>query len=397
VLTGFGLLYVLPWALLLLGVPLLLARRTRISSYPPPPAADAPLVSVVVPARNESVNISICVASLLNSLYPSFEIIVVDDGSEDGTGDIVGILAEHAGGRLRLVDGQPLPDGWLGKPWACWQGYQVARGELIVFTDADTRHDDMLLGHAVGALQQRSADLVSVMPRQLMGSFWERLILPHIFTILSMRYHDLEGINRTHRPKDVIANGQFMLFRRDGYEAIGGHEALRSEVVEDQQLAQRLVATGRSIFIAHAHDVMDTRMYRSLRGIVEGWTKNLALGSSRAAPGWIGPAVPWLIVIFLVTIWVAPPITLVAGLFTPLPTVVLGWSFLATTLGLLFWLVVHVWMRVPPLYAFAYPVGAGITASLFIRSALRGQRVEWKGRHYTAGGRVATGSGGRRA
>jgi chlorobactene glucosyltransferase len=393
VLTVKSMLYAAPWFALLLAVPALLLRRTRISSYPPPARDGAPRVSVIVPARNESVNISICVASLLNSVYPDFEIVVVDDGSVDGTGDIVRILAEHADGRLRLVDGEPLPEGWLGKPWACWQGYRQARGELLVFTDADTRHDDTLLGHAVGALQRRGADMVSVMPRQLMGTFWERLILPHIFTVLSMRYHDLERINRTRQPRDVIANGQFLLFRREAYEAIGGHEQLRDEVVEDQQLAQRLVASGRRIFIAHAHDVMDTRMYRSLGGIVEGWTKNLALGSKRAAPAWIAPAIPWLIVLFLAAAWVAPPVTLLLSLFLPVASPVVGWSVAATAAGLLFWLVVHLWMRVPPLYAFGFPIGAAMTAILFVRSALRGERVEWKGRQYggvrTAGPRVA--------
>jgi chlorobactene glucosyltransferase len=391
VLTGTYVLYSVPWLVLLLAVPVLLTRRTRISSFPPPSRGEEPLVSVIVPARDESVNISVCVASLLNSEYPRLEIIVVDDGSIDGTGDIVRILVEHAAGKLRLVEGKRLPDGWLGKPWACWQGYGEARGELLLFTDADTRHDDTLLGHAVGALQQRGADLVSVMPRQLMGSFWERLILPHIFTVLSMRYHDLERVNRTTRPKDVIANGQFILVRRDAYEAVGGHEALRDEVVEDQQLAQRIVAAGRRIFIAHAHDLMDTRMYRSLGGIVEGWTKNLALGSRRAAPAWIAPAVPWLIVVFLAVTWVAPPVTLVLSLFTALHPAALAWSITATVLSLLFWLVVHVWMKVPPLFAMGYPVGAAITTALFVRSALRGERVEWKGRRYSNGAEVVTG------
>jgi chlorobactene glucosyltransferase len=392
VLTATMVLSLVPWLVLLLAVPVLLTRRTRISAHAPPAPGEALLVSVIVPARNESVNISVCVASLLNSVYPRLEIIVVDDGSVDGTGDIVRILAEHSGGRVRLVDGEPLPDGWLGKPWACWQGYREARGELLLFTDADTRHDDVLLGHAVGALQRRAVDLVSVMPRQLMGSFWERLILPHIFTVLSMRYHDMDRINRTRKSEDVIANGQFMLFRREAYEAIGGHEALRAEVVEDQQLAQRVVATGGRIFIAHAHDLMDTRMYRSLGGIVEGWTKNLALGSRRAAPGWIAPAVPWLIVLFLAVAWVLPAGVLVASLFLPLAGKLVGWAVAATALGLLFWLVVHIWMRVPPFYAFGFPIGAGITALLFVRSALRGQRVEWKGRRYTGGAEVAPGS-----
>jgi chlorobactene glucosyltransferase len=388
VLTGSQMLFAVPWLVLVFVVPLLLARRTRIASYPAPATDEAPLVSIIVPARDEAVNISVCVASLLNTLYPRTEIIVVDDGSRDGTGDIVRILAEHSAGRLRLVDGEPLPAGWLGKPWACWQGYRHARGELLLFTDADTRHEDTLLGHAVGALLARRVDLVSVMPRQLMQSFWERLILPQIFTILSLRYHDLERISRSLRPRDVIANGQFMLIRREAYEAVGGHDALRHEVVEDQRLAQRIVAAGRRMFIAHAHTLIETRMYRSLGGIVEGWSKNLALGSRRASPDWVAPAVPWMITAFILLAWALPPGLLLLGLTTGIGSAVRTWSLSASVYGLMFWLVIHIWMRVPLQYAILYPIGAVATASLFVRSAIRGERVRWKGREYDPGTRA---------
>src|SRR5690606_41890327 len=132
------------------------------------------------------------------------------------------ILADHSDGRVRLIEGEPLPAGWLGKPWACWQGYRHAKGDLLLFTDADTRHEDMLLGRAVGALEQRGADMVSVMPRQMMIGFWERLILPHIFGLISLRYMHLERVNRTRQPRDAIANGQFILIRRQAYDAVGG-------------------------------------------------------------------------------------------------------------------------------------------------------------------------------
>ncbi|CAN5757611.1 hydroxychlorobactene glucosyltransferase CruC [soil metagenome] len=372
----------MPWLLLLAVVPLLLMRRTRISAYPPPAAGAAPKVSVIVPARNEASSIGACLASLLNSVYPDTEIVVVDDNSADGTADIVRILAEHSKGQLRMVEGAPLPAGWLGKPWACWQGYQEARGELLLFTDADTRHDDALLGHAVGALQARGADMLSVLPRQLMQTFWERLIQPQIFMILTMRYHNLERISRTRNPRDVLANGQFILVRREAYEATGGHEALRGEVVEDVRLAQRMVEAGRRIFVAHGVDLMETRMYRSLAGLVEGWSKNLARGSRHAAPPLIAPAVPWLIALFIAVIWVLPPVMLVAALFTPYAGAALGWSFTATAASLVLWAVVLGRMRVPLPYAAGYPLGAVVAAGLFIRSAVRGSRIEWKGRRY---------------
>jgi chlorobactene glucosyltransferase len=390
--TGWALL--LPWLLLLLTLPLMLLRRNRLSAVHVPAESDVamPFVSVIVPARNEAVNISVCVASLLNSAYTPYEVIVVDDGSMDGTGDIVRILADHADGRVRLVDGEPLPDGWLGKPWACWQGAQHARGELLLFTDADTRHDEMLLGHAVAAHRLRGADLVSIMPRQLMLTFWERLILPHIFSILTLRYHNLDRVNHSRNPRDVIANGQFILVTRTAYDAVGGHAAVRAEVVEDQRLAQRIVESGRRVFLANGDDLMDTRMYRSLAGIIEGWSKNLALGSRHAAPKVLGPAVPWLIALFIVAVWVVPPVLLAASLFTFVPGDLRMWSLSATALSLAYWLPLLATMKVPPLYAAGYPLGAAVTALLFMRSAVRGTRVQWKGRAYNVGaGRVDRG------
>lgn len=375
-------LTLLPWLVLTLTLPLMLLRRTRLSKFRPPAPDEAPLVSIIVPARDEAVNISTCVASLLNTVYPRYEIIVVDDGSVDGTGDIVRILCDHTDERLQLIAGEPLPDGWLGKPWACWQGAQRARGELLLFTDADTRHEEALLGHAVGALQRQRVDLVSVFPRQLMVGFWERLILPHIFALLTLRYSDLDRVNRTRRPRDVIANGQFILVSREAYDSVGGHQALRAEVVEDQRLAQRLVASGRTIYIGHAQRLMDTRMYRSLGGIVEGWSKNLALGSRQAAPAWAGPIVPWLIAAFLVCVWVVPPTVLLLCLTTSLGGFWQTWSLTVTALGVIFWTMIMLFMKVPALFSITFPFGAAAAAALFVRSALRGSNVEWKGRHY---------------
>lgn len=383
--SGMQLLLSLPWVAMILVMPLMLLRRPRLSSFARPAAQDAPLVSIIVPARNEAVNISVCLASLLNSDYPNYEIIVVDDGSKDGTGDIVRILADHSDGRVLLVQGEPLPPGWLGKPWACWQGWRHATGDVLLFTDADTRHDERLLGHAVGAMLGRGADMVSVMPRQLMIRLPERLILPHIFALISLRYVNLERVNRTRTPRHVIANGQFILLRRDAYDEIGGHEALRAEIVEDQRIAQRLIAAGRRIFIAHAEDLMETRMYRTLGGIMEGWTKNLAVGSRQAAPEWAAPFVPWVIAVFLLGMWVVPPVAFLVALLSPVAAWVQGWSLAVTAASLLFWLVAHAVQRVPLPYALAYPVGALAAAALFVRSALRGPRVAWKGREYRVG------------
>jgi chlorobactene glucosyltransferase len=259
---------------------------------------------------------------------------------------------------------------------------------MILFTDADTRHRPRLLEFAVGAALRTGADLVTVLPRQLMLSFWERMILPHIFIAILIRYRDLGRMNRSRNPRDVIANGQFILFRRASYEAVGGHEAVRGEIVEDLQLAQRVVASGRRLFAAHAEDLMATRMYYSFRGIVEGWSKNLASASRQTVPAWLRPALPWLIGLAMLAAWVVPPATFVTS-------AILGsanrWSAIASAATLVFWFTSYRRFRVPPGYAAVFPVGAVIAAALFFRSAALRGRVTWKGRTYETGaiGRVS--------
>ncbi|MFW6201890.1 MAG: glycosyltransferase, partial [Gemmatimonadota bacterium] len=328
--------------------------------------------------------------TLLASHFRDREIVLVDDRSEDGTRELAHALAERSGGAVRVVDGEPLPDGWVGKPWACWQGYRAACGELLLFTDADTRHGPDLLGHAVGALEAERADFLSVLPYQRMKTFWERVVLPMIGLVIRLRYPRLERVNRNRDPARTFANGQFILVRREAYEAVGGHEAVRGEIVEDVGLAQRFVAAGRRVFMAHAERLMETRMYRSLAGIVEGWSKNLALGSRLVAPPALRPAMPWIAVAGLVLVWIAPPVALAASILAgpgPLRT----WAIGATAASVLYWAGVYLVHRESWLYALLYPLGAGVAAWLFVRSARLGERVEWKGRRYGRGGEVVTG------
>lgn len=380
---GLDLLAAAPWVVAAVLLPLMLSRRSRVRRFPPPAGDSPPLVSIIVPARNEAENVGACVATLLNTEYPRFEVIVVDDQSTDGTTDILRIIAARSGGRLRLVEGEAPPAGWIGKAWACWQGYHVAKGELLLFTDADTRHDEALLGHAVGGLLATGADLLSVLPRQRMLSFWERVVLPQIFTTIIIRYHDVERVSRARRPESVIANGQYLLFRREAYDALGGHEALRADVVEDLAFAQNLVRAGRRLQLAHADDLMETRMYRTLGGIFEGWTKNLALGSRRAVHPWLAPAVPWVLGLGSLALWVFAPVLLFLSLVSSTGDPYFGWALAVTAAGLVTWIGVHLTMRIPPQHALLYPLGAFIVALLFFRSAFRGRRVSWRGREYS--------------
>lgn len=373
-------LLALPWIAVTVLAPILMRRRPRLSDDPPPAAEDAPLVSIIVPARNEAENLPAIVATLLTSAYPRYEIILVDDGSTDGTTEIADRIAANHADVIRVVHGEPLPEGWVGKCWACWQGYREARGSVLVFTDADTRHHSRLLGHAVGALRAHGAALVTLLPRQLMFSFWERLIQPHVFAAILWRYRNPERVNRTTNPRDVIANGQFIAFDREAYEAIGGHEAVRGDVVEDLVLAQRTVASRRRIYFAHGQDLMATRMYRTLRGIIEGWSKNLANASRQTVDPWLRPILPWLLAAFFIAFWVVPVVAFLTAPFFRF--VRFGWAALVVLWSLLFWVWMHRRLSIPISTAMFYPLGALMTAGLFIRSAIGGDTVTWRGRRY---------------
>jgi len=365
--------YVLVLVLLVVGYS---RRRPQLRDYPP--QASGPLVSAIIPARNEAANIDTCVRSVLGTTYDPVEIVVVDDGSTDGTGEIVERLvqAPETRGRVRLVRGAALPAAWFGKQWALIQGYRVARGELLLFIDADTRHEPELIPRSVRALTAERVDLVTVLSRQEVVTFWERLVQPHVLLALASRVGDVRRINRTRTEWDAIANGQFILTTRPAYERAGTHEAVRDTVTEDLALAQAYVRQGLDIFLVHGAEYMSTRMYRDLAGIVEGWSKNLALGVPL-----MFPPVP------LVRRWAAYAMWLPAlcWILPPVLWAVYGWSWAAVTtlISLAIWIWLYGAERVPVWYALLYPVGAGMVAYIMIRSALRGSRkVEWRGRVY---------------
>jgi hypothetical protein len=236
----------------------------------PVPASRRPSVSVIVPARNEEASLRACLESLLAQVGIEFEIIVVDDGSTDGTR---AIAQSFAG--VRVIEPGPLPPGWTGKNNAVTAGAREARGEWLLFTDADTVHKPGSLARALGEAKQHRADLLSYSPEQEVHGFWEKAIMPVIFAELA----------RTYRPSDVsdprspaaAANGQYLLITRRSYDSVGGHAAVATSLLEDVALARAVKSSGRKIFFRFGGDAVRTRMYRTLPQLVEGWTKNLTL------------------------------------------------------------------------------------------------------------------------
>jgi glycosyltransferase involved in cell wall biosynthesis len=231
---------------------------------------ERPTVSVIVPARNEEVSIGPCLESLVSQTGVSHEIIVVDDGSTDRTREI----ARSFSG-VRLIDPGPLPVGWSGKNNALVAGAKEARGEWLLFTDADTVHRPGSLLRSVTEARQQKAALLSYSPEQEVHGFLEKAVMPVIFAELASSYRPSEVSNPASSA--AAANGQYILVLREAYDAVGGHAAVATSLLEDVALAKAVKASGRKIFFRYGGDAVRTRMYRRFAQLREGWTKNLVL------------------------------------------------------------------------------------------------------------------------
>ena len=373
-------LLALPWLLSPLALIRLARRKPSLEDHVA--AAGGPLVSVIVPARNEAATIPTIVTSVLASTYRNLELLVVDDRSTDATAELVRGLA---GGdpRLRLIAGDELPPEWYGKPWACHQGAMAATGDILLFTDADTRHAPALLGHAVSTLRATGADLLTIAPEQQCLSFWERAVMPQLWLLLGLRYHP-DSVNHARRARDVIANGQFIMIPRAIYETMGSHAVVRHEVAEDLALAQHYWSAGKRLHFAFAERLMSTRMYSNLSQIIEGWSKNIYLGGRRSYPdeAWLRALVPVTLSAGM-CFWLLPPALLVLSLVGMAPAGLPTAALLATLGSVAFWSLTSFGMRIPAWYGLVYPLGALMTLFIVARSTLRGAgRVEWKGRTY---------------
>jgi chlorobactene glucosyltransferase len=339
-------------------------------------------VSVIVPARNEERSIRSCVESICASDYPDFEVIVVDDRSVDTTLDLARAIPQNHARRVKAVKGRELPDGWIGKPWACAQGARVAGGDLLLFTDADTIHAPELLGRAVAGLAEDQGDALTLLGRQVMETFWERLVQTHMMAAIVFRFPNPGKPRPTRNWRDAIANGQFILFDRAVYEGIGGHEAVKGEIVEDQRLAQILCRSGKRLAVREGEAVFATRMYRSLNELIEGWSKNVSLAARQAVPSWAAPIAMPTAILVSVSIWIVPPLVLLLSLTGGGPGTWRMWSTSITGFSVLAWSVVAWRLRAPIWTSLFYPLAAAVVNYIFLKSWIRGGHVEWKGREH---------------
>jgi chlorobactene glucosyltransferase len=352
---------------------------------PTPPPGDAPLISVCVPARNEERNIRLCIESILAQDYPNFEVIVLEDRSTDSTAEILRDLAVP-NNRLKIIHGSDLPPGWAGKPHALYQASAAARGEWLCFIDADTFLSSTALSSCYTKAIETNADMFTILTFQVLGSFWEKVLMPIVMSALSVGFSPRK-VNDP-KTKDAIANGQFILIKRAVYDAIGGHARVKDQIVEDKAISEQVKWNGYRLIVADGYSVARTRMYTSLPEMWEGWTKNVYLGLSDQ------PALMLLGVfgafILLVTALVLPLWPLL-GIVWYLQ----GGDGLAMTVilqALMLWAMiiyvrarVAVAMGISPWYALTLPLGAAVFAAIMFTSAwkvLSGKGVTWKGRMY---------------
>lgn len=232
-----------------------------------------PLVSVLIPAKDEEASIERCIRSLLAQTYNRLEILVTDDRSTDRTAEIVRSIAkDHP--QVRLIQIEDLPPGWTGKTNALHQCQFQAKGEWLLFVDADTYQHPNCLGVVLADAMKHDVDLESLLPALDSRSFWEKVVQPFAGVCLMVLY-PLSRVNDPAEKEMGFANGQFILIRREVYDEIGGHAAVRDKFVEDIHLGRRVRKAARNLRVVMAPDISSVRMYASLGALIRGWSRIL--------------------------------------------------------------------------------------------------------------------------
>ncbi|HEY5038370.1 MAG TPA: glycosyltransferase [bacterium] len=332
-----------------------------------------PLVSVCIPARNEETRIQPCLESFLKQDYPCYEVLVLDDQSTDRTFKLLKEYSDKSN-CFKALRGKPLPRGWVGKPWACHQLSLKARGEWFFFTDADTWHSPDMLKRSVQAAEQEKADLLSCFTRQETKTWLEYLIIPvMVYCLIAFLPVRRVLTRNSFFSKFAGAGGQFLFFKRQAYKAIGGHVAVKNEIVEDLKIGNKLVQNGFRLVFLNGADITFCRMYHRAREVWEGFSKNFfpAFGFS------VGRAVASYS--FLLAVTFLPFILL----FFATPWTLLFNSALALALLQIFLRLNQAWhYGLPVLSCFLHPLGN----LLFVLIGLNSMRwYLWKGQGHWKG------------
>src|SRR5450830_1538805 len=345
-----------------------------------------PLISILIPARNEAENISRCLKSLLKQDYTNLEIIVLNDNSTDGTSKVVKGIAKKDN-RVRLVEGAPLEEGWTGKNFSAHQLAKYAKGEYFIFTDADTLHFPKTVSSAFGALITTKVDALSIYPRQIMVTFAERMAVP-IINIALQCFIPFILIKKSKSPLFSTAIGQFMMFKREVYEKIGGYESIKGHMVDDIQISKRVKKSGYKFMVFDGRNTIYCRMYKNLKGVIIGLTKSIY-------PAFNGNILALFSFTGLLTATFIVPFTLL-----PLGAFLFDWPVAIIRLLIIQIIII---LAIKTIFAIRYkqrmldillaPVSMAVIDALIFVSffqAKYGEGLSWKGRVYDVSGNDKT-------
>ena len=347
-----------------------------------------PRVSILIPARNEAAILAKTLPLFLAQEYGDYEVILADDASTDGTGELARGFASRDPERLRVVSIRDLPPGWVGKTHALQKAFEAARGEWVLATDADIVFHPKALRAGLWLAERHNAELVSVFAFLECGSFWERLMMP-VFGLMLASVFPLRKINDP-QSSVAIASGGYILMRRESWASLGGYEAIRGEMIDDLNTARRMKHSGRRIFAALTRDLVRTRMYTNFRGIWEGLRKN-AFAAHRFSIVRMAA--------FLAGTWLTALLPLGALAYSTFLLLAAGgapgvglnvWLIFAMSLaqcGLSVWLhfLLITYWGIPRGYALLAPFGSVVYTAIALDSMIRtlfGTGVSWKLRRY---------------
>jgi chlorobactene glucosyltransferase len=395
VIAGLAIFVLVCWIGILIQTILNVTLVSRLDRNAIP--SRTPAVSIIVPARNEADIIDDSARAFLAQDYPDFELIVVNDRSTDRTAEIVQQIAK-TDPRLILINGEEPPAGWLGKPWALHQGAAVARGEFFLFVDADLIYAPAAVRAAMASLLKHDAGSLSWYPRMVMKGFWENILMPCLAVVGFMEIPTWLA-NRSRSPQLGIGGGPGTLLSRQLYFQTGGHESLKNAIIDDVGLVRQVRRAGHRSLILLADDLSSLRMYRGLREVIEGFTKNSSIVFDNNVP----VIAVMLVLGVLVHIW--PYALALAGLIHWLRGMPIG---MVATIGIatvvlitISRLVLFVWLRYRLDNAiFGHPLMFATILYVLARSAwkvaIRGE-VTWRGRTYSTSGLTFGGNSRSRA
>tara|TARA_R100001143_G_C3361367_1_gene137136 strand:+ start:79018 stop:80190 length:1173 start_codon:yes stop_codon:yes gene_type:complete len=345
-----------------------------------------PKISVCIPARNEEKNIESLLNSLIHQEYSNYDIHVLDDQSTDKTSEIVqNFISNHS--TLKLHQGSEKPDEWLGKPWACHQLGNLADGKYLLFLDADTVADPALLNHIANAFNRHQIEMITVWPRQILLSFWEKSVIPLIYYALVTLLPSIYTYRKPRwMPKFLTphfetsfaaACGQCIAFERETYHKIGGHQSVKDKVVEDVELAKQVKKSGYRMRMFHGVGAISCRMYNSEKEMFSGFRKNFFIGFNRSLLLFTIAAILHLAVFFL------PFIIFIYSLIE-LNTALFFLSSACISIILIHRLILSIWFKWDPIYGFTHPVAVLWFQRLGVITLIdhwQGNKSSWKGRN----------------